>query len=170
MYTCCRSNFSSQSEYDHHRHNIHYKWPEKPYCCEGHPMDEDGKPIGNRTVLYSSEFRVWKHKLACLHNKEYICMIVGDMTSVKVDRPPQQGIDTGTDEWESRKYFQKRLLSKVQWLIEVDLDTIANDQNSRNLNDYIFSTKMNSQICTILFPHSGPFKLRRWVNFGRNGI
>ena len=90
MYTCCNINFSSQLEYNLHRHNRHFEWPEKPYRCEGHPMDEDGKPIGNRTILYKSEYQVFKHEFACLHNKQYLCMMVGDMSSAKVDRPPQQ--------------------------------------------------------------------------------
>ena len=40
----------------------------------------------------------------------------------------------------------------MEWLTEANFNTIARDQNLRNLNDYVFSTKMYSQICTILFP------------------
>ena len=97
MLTCCHHNFSSKSEYDHHRHNLHYEWADKPYCCEGHPMDEDGKPIGNRTVLFSSKFWVWKHEMGCLHSKAYLCIIVGNMTSVKILCPPSKGSDTHID-------------------------------------------------------------------------
>ena len=78
-----------------------------------------------------------------------------------------QGIDTGTDEWESKEYFMKRLLSMLEWLTEADLDTIAKDQNLRKLNDYVFSTKMYNQICSILFPHNVPFKQRRWTSFDK---
>ena len=61
----------------------------------------------------------------------------------------------------------KRLLSMLEWLTEADLDTIAKDQNLRKLNDYVFSTKMYNQICSILFPHNVPFKQRRWTSFDK---
>ena len=167
MFSCCQHNFSSNSEYILHRHNMHCEWADKPYSCEGHPLNEAGKPIGNRNVLFSSEFRVFKHESSCSHNKAYLCRVVGDMTSVEVRRPPSKGSDTGLDEWNSKEYFLKRLQSEEGWLTEADFNAIARDQNSRNPDAYIFSPDMYSQICCILFPGGGSFRLRRWDNFDK---
>ena len=167
MFSCCQHNFSSNSEYILHRHNMHCEWADKPYSCEGHPLNEAGKPIGNRNVLFSSEFRVFKHESSCSHNKAYLCRVVGDMTSVEVRRPPSKGSDTGLDEWNSKEYFLKRLQSEEGWITEADFNAIARDQNSRNLDAYIFSPDMYSQICCILFPGGGSFRLRRWDNFDK---
>ena len=131
---------------------MHCEWADKPYSCEGHPLNEAGKPIGNRNVLFSSEFCVFKHESSCSHNKAYLCRVVGDMTSVKVRCPPSKGSDTGLDEWNSKEYFLKRLQSGVEWLTNADFNAIARDQNLRNLNTYVFSTDVYSQICCIIFP------------------
>ena len=133
MFSCCQHNFSSNSEYILHRHNMHCEWADKPYSCEGHPLNEAGKPIGNRNVLFSSEFRVFKHESSCSHNKAYLCRVVGDMTSVEVRRPPSKGSDTGLDEWNSKEYFLKRLQSEEGWITEADFNAIAGDQNSRKV-------------------------------------
>ena len=90
MYSCCQRIFSSSSEYHHHHHNVHREWADKPYCCEGHPHDEAGKPKGNRTVLFTTEFRVFKHENSCTHNQQYLCSVVGEMTYVVVRRPPSK--------------------------------------------------------------------------------
>ena len=88
MYSCCQRIFSSSSEYHHHRHNIHQEWANKPYRCEEHPHDEAGKPKGCRTVLFTTEFGVFKHEMGCTHNQRYLRSAVGEMTSVMVPRPP----------------------------------------------------------------------------------
>ena len=90
MYSCCQQNFSSSNEYIQHRHNVHREWADKPYGCEGHPHDEAGKPKGNRTVLFTTEFCVFKHENSCTHNQQYLCSVVGEMTSVMVRRPPSK--------------------------------------------------------------------------------
>ena len=59
----------------------------------------------------------------------------------------------------------KRLQSEKGWLTEGDFNTIARDQNSRNLDAYVFSPDMYSEICCILFPVGGPFRQKRWDNF-----
>ena len=160
MYSCCQRIFPSASEYHHHRHNVHREWADKPYCCEGHPHDEAGKPKGCRTVLFTTEFRVFKHEMGCTHNQQYLRSVVGEMTSVVVRRPPIKGSDTGLDEWNSNEYFVKRLQSEKEWLTGGDFDTIARDQNVRNLDAYVFSPDMYSEICCILFPVGGPFRQR----------
>ena len=59
----------------------------------------------------------------------------------------------------------KRLQSEKGWLTKGDINTIARDQNSRNLDTYIFSPDMYSEICCILFPVGGTFRQKRWDNF-----
>ena len=59
----------------------------------------------------------------------------------------------------------KRLQSEKGWLTKGDFNTIARDQNSRNLDAYVFSPDMYSEICCILFPVGGPFRQKRWDNF-----
>ena len=59
----------------------------------------------------------------------------------------------------------KRLQSEKEWLTGGDFDTIARDQNVRNLDAYVFSPAMYSEICCILFPVGGTFRQKRWDNF-----
>ena len=87
MYSCCQRFFSSSSEYHHHRHNVHREWVPKPYRCEEHPHNEAGKAEGCRTVLFTTEFRVFKHEMRCIPNQQYLRNVVGEMTSVRVPHP-----------------------------------------------------------------------------------
>ena len=87
MYSCCQRFFSSSSEYHHHRHNVHREWVPKPYRCEEHPHNEAGKAEGCRTVLFTTEFRVFKHEMRCIPNQQYLRSVVGEMTSVRVPHP-----------------------------------------------------------------------------------
>ena len=59
----------------------------------------------------------------------------------------------------------KRLQSEKEWLTGGDFDTIARDQNVRNINAYVFSPAIFSEICCILFPVVPvPFGQKRWDN------
>ena len=88
MSSCCGRNFSSSNEYIQHLHNVHQLVADKPYCCEGHLHDETGKPRGSRTVRFTTEFGVFKHENSCPDNQRYLRSAVGEMTSVRVPRPP----------------------------------------------------------------------------------
>ena len=60
----------------------------------------------------------------------------------------------------------KRLRSEKEWLTGSDFDTIARDQNVRNLDAYVFSPAIFSEICCILFPVVPVrFGQKRWNNF-----